>query len=159
MEYLLIFLSITLMIAGLLGCILPVLPGPPLAFIGLIVLGCCPKIEFSWVQYTWWGSLTVAVTAFDFIVPMIGAKMFKSSIWGSRGSFIGTIIGLFFLPAGIIFGPFLGAVVGEMLGGKDGSQALKSGIGSLIGFMFGTGLKFMVCAYFIYIFIKAIVLE
>jgi uncharacterized protein YqgC (DUF456 family) len=61
----------------------------------------------------------------------------------------GTILGLFFMPWGIILGPFLGAVVGEMLGGSDLPHAVRAGVGSLIGFMLGTLLKIFVCFYWL----------
>lgn len=70
--------------------------------------------------------------------------------------FIGTIIGLFFPPWGITLGPLLGAVTGELLGDKELKYALKSGLGSLSGFLLGTILKFILCGYFIYQFIAAI---
>ncbi len=153
LDLILIIISSIFLIVGLLGCIVPAVPGPPFAMLGLIVLGCCSHIEFSWAQYAWWLGLTAIVSVLDFVVPIYGAKTFKSSRWGTRGSLIGTIIGLFFLPAGIILGPFLGAVIGEFLGGYDSGQALKSGLGSLIGFIVGTALKFATCAYFIYEFV------
>ena len=157
MEYFLIVLGALLLIFGLVGCFVPMIPGPPLAFFGLVVVGCCTSIEFSWSQYAWWLFLTVVATVLDFVVPMIGTRTFNSSKWGTRGSLIGTILGLFFLPAGIILGPFLGAIIGEMVGGMGSSQGLKSGFGSLVGFVFGTAPKFAICAYFIYVFISAIV--
>ena len=68
---------------------------------------------------------------------------------------IGTVVGLFFSPWGIVLGPFLGAVAGELLGDKDLKYALKSGLGSLLGFLFGTIVKLMLCGYFIWQFIAA----
>ena len=61
----------------------------------------------------------------------------------------GTLLGLFFMPWGVIVGPFIGAVVGEMLGGQDLSHAIRAGIGTLLGFLVGTLLKVIVCFYFL----------
>ena len=88
----------------------------------------------------------------DYLTPLLGSKYSGGSKWGNWGCVIGTVIGLFFAPWGLIAGPFLGAVIGELLGDKKLSQALKSGFGSLVGFLLGTVLKLTVCGYFIYQF-------
>ena len=93
----------------------------------------------------------------ELLGPGGGSKYSGGSKWGNWGCIIGTLVGLLFLPWGIILGPFLGAVIGELLGNKEFSQALKSGVGSLLGFIFGTLLKFVVCGYFCYQFIIGLI--
>ncbi len=156
MDVVLIILSAVCLFVGLIGCIAPALPGPPISFFGLILLGCTSIIEFSWGMYIFWAFLVVVVTVLDFIVPMWGTKKFKGSKWGERGSLVGTILGFFLMPWGILIGPFLGAVVGELMCGRTSGDALKSGIGSLLGFLFGTTIKFVVCGYFIWQFFVAV---
>lgn len=103
-----------------------------------------------------WLPVVILVQVMDYFVPMLGSKYSGGSRWGTRGCLLGTIIGLFFMPWGIIAGPFLGAMIGELMGGRDSMDALKSGLGSLLGFLFGTMLKCVVCGYFCWKFIAAL---
>lgn len=155
MEILLVVIGIICLVLGLAGCILPMLPGPPVAYVSLILLHLTSYAEYTAAQLTIWLVLVVIVQLLDYFVPMWGSKYIGGSKWGTRGCLLGTIIGLFFMPMGIILGPFLGAIIGELLGGKDTTYALKSGIGSLLGFLFGTLLKCMLCGYFVWQFFSA----
>ncbi len=157
MDILLIISGILLLIVGLLGCILPMLPGPPMGFIALLLLHFTDKVDFSWWQFLLWLALVVVVQVLDFIVPMLGTKYSGGSKWGKNGSIIGTIIGIFFMPLGIVLGPFLGALIGELMGGRTNTEALRSGIGSLIGFFLGTVVKVVLCLYFFWTFLAALV--
>ena len=76
---------------------------------------------------------------------MIGAKKFDCSRAGTWGCFIGTIVGVFFFPIGLVAGPFGGAFIGELISGKTARAALRGGIGALLGFLAGTALKIIVC--------------
>lgn len=156
MEILLITLGILCLIAGLAGCFLPMLPGPPVAYAGLLLLHFTDKVQFSAAQLLTWLAVVIAMQILDYFVPLLGSKYSGSSRWGTRGCFAGTIAGLFFMPWGIILGPFLGAFIGELLGGNETRQALKSGIGSLLGFLLGTVLKCIVVGYFIWKFMAAL---
>ena len=156
MDILLYILSAISLIAGLIGCFLPVIPGPPLSYVGILLLHFTDKEPFS-VTYLLVLLIIVAVIqVLDYIVPSFGSKMMGGSRWGSRGCLAGTIIGMFFLPFGIILGPFLGAVIGELIGGKDFGKALISGLGSFIGFLASTLLKLALSVYLIYIAISAV---
>ena len=156
MDIILVILGILCLIGGLLGCILPMLPGPPISFAALILLELTSYACFSGTQLTIWLVLVIAVQLLDYIVPMLGSKYSGGSTWGNRGCLAGTLIGLLFMPWGIVLGPFLGAIIGEILGGRSTHEALKSGFGSLIGFLLGTISKFALCGYFIWVFIKAL---
>lgn len=156
MDILLIILGIICLLTGLAGCILPAIPGPPIAYAGLILLHLTDKVQYSISQLLIWLLIVIIVQVLDYFVPMLGSKYTGGSQWGARGCLAGTIIGLFFMPWGIILGPFLGAFFGELLGGRETTQALKSGIGSLLGFLFGTVLKCVVCGYFIWKFAEAL---
>lgn len=155
MDILLIIAGCICLIVGLIGCILPMLPGPPVAYAGLLLLHLTDKVQFSTTQLLLWLATVVIVQILDYFVPMLGSKYSGGSRWGTRGCLIGTLIGLFFMPWGIILGPFLGAFIGELLGGRETGQALKSGLGSLLGFLFGTVLKCVICGYFVWKFIEA----
>ena len=156
MEILLIILGILCLIAGLAGCILPMIPGPPVAYTGLLLLHLTDKAQFSTMQLLLWLAAVVLVQILDYFVPMLGSKYRGGSRWGTRGCLIGSIIGLFFMPWGIILGPFLGAFIGELMGGSNANRALKSGLGSLLGFLLGTVAKCVMCAYFCWKFAEAL---
>ena len=91
------------------------------------------------------GVLTVVVTALDYLVPIWGAKVCKSSRAGLRGSFVGTIAGLFFLPWGLLLGPFFGAMIGELTQKRPLDVAARSGLGALIGVLGGIFVKTVAC--------------
>ena len=153
LDIILIILGVLCLITGLMGCILPFLPGPPVAYLGLVLLHFTDKVQYTTTQLIVWLLIVLVVQVLDYFTPMLGSKYSGGSRGGNWGCIIGTLIGLLFLPWGVIFGPFLGAVIGELLGNKEFSQALRSGVGSLIGFLLGTFLKFVVCGYFCYQFI------
>ncbi|WP_418213049.1 DUF456 domain-containing protein [Bacteroides difficilis] len=159
MDIVLISFGAVCLILGILGCFLPVLPGPPIAYLGMLLLHFTTNVQYSVGQLIIWLFIVVIVQILDYFIPMLGSKYSGGSKWGNWGCVIGTIAGLFFLPYGVIVGPFLGAVIGELLGRKELSQAIKSGIGSLLGFLLGTVLKLVLCFYFVYQFSTSILLE
>ena len=149
MDVLIYVLSFLLLVGGIAGCVLPILPGAPLGYAGLLLLHFTGRADFSTTQLVTWLIIVVILQVVDFITPLLGSKYAGGSEFGNRGCVAGTLIGMFFLPWGIIVGPFIGAVAGEMLGGSDLSYAIRAGIGSLIGFLVGTLLKVIVCFYFL----------
>lgn len=155
-EFFLITLSAILLIVGLLGCIVPMIPGPPLAYIGMLCLHFTDNVQFSATQLIVWGILVALTLVLDYVVPIIGTKLFGGTKYGKWGSLIGSILGMFILPWGILLGPFLGAFIGELIGNQGSSDALKSGVGSFLGFIVGTGLKVVLCAYFIAVTIDSL---
>ena len=149
MDILLIVLAFLLLVAGIAGCVLPVLPGPPLAYAGMLLLHLTDKVHFTTPQLVIWLVVVIVLQVVDYITPLLGSKYSGGTSFGNRGCMAGTLLGLFFMPWGVIVGPFIGAVVGEMLGGQDLSHAIRAGIGTLLGFLFGTLLKVIVCFYFL----------
>ena len=143
MDWFLAILGGLLMVVGLIGAVVPILPGPPISYIGLLLLHFTKWADFSSNFLIIMALVAAVVTAIDYFVPIWGTKKFGGSKAGVRGSTIGLIIGVFlFPPFGIIIGPFLGALIAElMLNSDDFNKALRSGIGSLVGFLMGTGLK------------------
>lgn len=158
MDILLIALGAACLLIGLIGCIVPVLPGPPLAFVALVLLHLTDKVQFTITQLIIWLIIVVVVQLIDYFIPTYGTKKLGGTRWGVWGCFFGTLIGLFvFPPWGVILGPFIGAVAGELLAGKATHHALKAGLGAFLGFMAGTLLKFVTCGWFIYVFISALI--
>ena len=128
------------MLVGFLGCFLPVLPGPAIAYAALFALfafGCPPTTA----QLAIGAGVLVVVTLVDYVLPSVCAKRFKCSRWGVVGCFAGSIVGLFFLPLGIILGPFLGTIAGELIAGKNLAASVRGGFGALLGFVLCLGLK------------------
>jgi len=158
-DYILLILGIILMIIGIIGCLVPVLPGPPLSFLGLLLLhftrfgSGTVTVLTNPVLYTL-GVIAVVVTIMDYVVPVWGTKKFGGSKYGTRGATIGLIIGFFLGPLGIILGPLIGAFVGEMIFKDDLGYAFKAGFGSLLGFLTGIGLKLAASILMTYYFIK-----
>src|SRR6056297_241760 len=155
MDYLLIGLGILFIIGGILGGVLPVVPGPPLSYTGLLLLHFTEKHSFSSQFLITWAIITIVVTVLDYFIPVWGTGRFGGSKRGIWGSVIGLVIGLFFFPPfGIIIGPFLGAVVGELSSGKESGAALRSGFGSFVGFLAGTLLKLIASGLMAWFFAK-----
>lgn len=158
MDYVLIAIGIILMISGVLGCVLPIIPGPPLSYVGLLLLHFTQAYQFSSRFLIIWAVITAVVYALDFIIPAWGTKKFGGSKRGVWGSIIGLLIGMFlFPPIGIIIGPFIGAVIGELTSGKESNEALKSGFGSFLGFLVGTLLKLIVSGMMTWYFAKEMI--
>ena len=144
------------MILGIAGCLLPMLPGPPLSYLGLIAIHLSSKVDFSSKFLISWGIIVILVSILDYVIPIWGTKYFGGSKYGVWGSMAGLLAGLFIPPVGIIIGPFLGAVVGEMLTGNK-QNALKAGFGSFIGFLAGTVVKLLVSLIMLYYFIAVLI--
>ena len=144
-----------LLVASIVGCVLPVLPGPPLAYAGILLLHLTDKVHFTTQQLIVWLVVVVVLQVVDYITPLLGSKYSGGTSFGNRGSIAGTIIGMFFMPWGLIIGPFVGAFIGEMIGRKiEPKQALKVGIGAMLAFIAGTGIKLIAGAYMFIFVIK-----
>jgi len=149
--------GILLIVVGLFGSALPVLPGPPLAWSGYLLLKWTPYITDRQIGYetSLWILLffVVLVTVLDYVVPVWGTKKWGGSKAGMWGATIGLVIGLFLGPIGIIFGPFFGAFLGELISGKKQKEALRAGWGSFLGFLLGVGMKLMVCGVILFFYV------
>jgi hypothetical protein len=143
-------------LTGIIGSILPVLPGPVAAFAGMLLLQFSSAHPFSTAVLVTFGSLTVASAALDYIIPVYGVKKFEGSRYGVWGSMAGLLLGIFILfPAGLILGPAIGAFAGEIVGGKSPVKAIKPALGSLAGFLAGTGLRLAISIIMGWFFIEA----
>lgn len=149
MDIILLILSIGCLSVGLAGAVLP-LPGPPLSFIGLLILQSTKFVEFPQKLLVMLGIATVAVTIIDYYVPIWGTKKFGGSKYGTWGSTIGMVVGMFFGPLGIFIGAFAGALLGEFINGANSQVAFKAAIGSFVGFLAGIVMKVFLCGVMIY---------
>ncbi|MBN1893134.1 DUF456 domain-containing protein [bacterium] len=148
MDILLSIIAFILLIVGILGCFLPALPGPPLSFAGMLLIHFTRFSQFEPSELVLAGAVVAAVQAIDAIIPVLGAKKFGGTRYGTRGSMIGLLVGLFLLPplgpfgiVTILGGPFLGAYIGEKISGAGGEKALRAAFGTFIGFIAGTFMK------------------
>lgn len=155
MEIVLLVLGLVLMLVGILGSILPVLPGVPISWLGLVVLYLAPSIEFDWIFITVTGIVAIGLYILDYVIPAMGTKKFGGSKAGAWGTTIGLVIGIIApIPFGILIGPFIGALVGELLFNKtEGTLAFKAAIGSFIGFLASTFIKFLATVVYLGLFI------
>lgn len=145
METVIIILGALLILAGLLGSFLPVLPGPPISYIGLLLLQLTANPPFSIQFLVIWAMIVVAIMVLDNVVPAWGARKYGGSPFGVWGSIVGLIAGIFFPPLGIVIGPIAGAFLGELIGGKTSDQAMRAAWGSFVGFLAGTLMKVIAC--------------
>ena len=152
-------LAAIFLILGFLGTFIPVLPGAPLAWVGLLLGYFSSLNEISILCLVITGVVAVAVSIFDNFLPVIMTNKIGESKAATIGSTIGLIIGLFAGPAGIILGPFLGALAGELIHSKgEFLTSLKSAWGAFLGFLLGTGIKMIAVGFFIWIFIRSFAL-
>ena len=145
------------MLAGIIGCLLPFLPGPPLSFLGLLLLQVKETAPFTTKFLLIWAVVVIVITVLDYLVPISGMKRFGGTKYGLWGCAIGLIAGFWFGPVGIIAGPFLGALLGEWLANRNSDQAFKAAIGSFVGFLVGTVLKLIASGVMTYYFIMSLI--
>jgi uncharacterized protein len=157
MDILFIVLGAILIIAGILGSVMPFLPGPPLSYAGLLLLHFTERYQFSSRFLIIWAIITALTYLIDYIIPIWGTKRFGGSRQGIWGSLIGLVAGIFFFPPlGIILGPFAGAVIGELIAGKNSSAAFRAGLGSFIGFLIGTFIQLIAAGLMAWQFAKTV---
>ncbi|MEL0455571.1 DUF456 domain-containing protein [Flavobacteriaceae bacterium SZ-1-7] len=150
MDIILIIIALFIMILGIIGSFLPVLPGPLTSWVGLLVVhftGAIPMDKSFLI-------ITLAIALFiwmlDYIIPAIGTKRFGGTRYGMIGTTIGLIVGLIApIPGGIIIGPFVGALIGELINKSDSKTAAKAAFGSFIGFLTSTFIKFVVAIIYL----------
>ena len=154
-EVIVIIVGFLVAIVGLVGCVIPAIPGPPLNFLSLVILEIGIRDAFSAEFYITWGIITVVITVLDYVLPVWGAKVYKSSKYGIWGAVMGMILGIvFFPPFGMIIGLFLGAVIGELIAGKEHWEALKVGTVTFITSILMILVKLTVSGIMTYYFVE-----
>lgn len=148
MDYSLIYLaSIVLLVLGILGTFLPILPGLLLSLCGLLIYKFGTDADLS-MAYIWiFSALTAVSIVLNYVIPAKTTRKYGGTRWGSVGSVVGTLAGMFFipLPFGFLIGMFLGVFIGELLhDASDKKKAWNSTKGAFIGFIYGTGFNFIV---------------
>lgn len=140
MDILLLVLGILALLIGTIGAVLP-LPGPPLSYLGLIFIHVTKYAEFSSTSLWVLGVLTAIILVLDYYIPIWGTKKLGGTKYGSWGSAIGMLVGLFLGPLGLFIGAFAGALVGEILAGTEFNTSLRAAMGTFLGFAVGILMK------------------
>ena len=155
----LIVFSFALALAGLAGAVLPVIPGPILSALALVVFGFSAAGEgLGRMVLAGMSALAGVLMVLDYVVPAWGAKRFGATRAGVWGSIIGMMAGFFILPGwGIILGTLVGAMVGELLAGQSRGSAIRAGWGVFVGNLFGVGLKLAYGVAVLVILIQALI--
>ena len=158
LETIAIIIGSIFVLLGIAGCVLPILPGPVLSFLGLLLLALLkqfsPPLTPTLIMIM--ALLALVMTVGDYVIPLWGAKRYGATKWGIWGSVIGMAIGIFFSPFGMLLGAFIGAVTVEWLVQKERGKALKAGWGVFIGSLAGTALKLGVSGMMAYYFIRGL---
>ena len=136
-------IAVIIGLAGIIGCFLPVIPGPPLSWSALLLLYFFGNGEMSLKFLLIWLGITIVVTILDYVVPAQFTRLTGGSKAAGRGSLVGLLAGLiFFPPWGMIVGAFLGALLAEVFINRSSvADSVKPALGSFAGFFFGTFLK------------------
>ncbi len=152
---LLLILGFACAIVGVFGSFLPVLPGPSISWVGIVLLYFTNAVSANYWILGLSLLFTIALTILDYIIPAKGTKKFGGSSYGIWGTNIGLVVGIFApIPLGFIIGPFVGAFVGELIYDKqDHKRALKAATGSLLGFLASSFMKFVVCMMYLGLFL------
>lgn len=156
MEWFWIITGLILIVTGLAGSVLPVLPGPPLAYAGLLIQQFREPGPFTTKFLVIWGVITVVIVLLDYLVPIWGTKRYGGTKYGIWGCTLGFLLAFWMGPIGIIAGPFIGAFVGEMIAQQNSQVALRAAWGSVVGFLLGTVIKLVACVTMLYYLIITI---
>ena len=158
MNSFLLILSVILIITGLIGSFIPIIPGPITSWFGLFTLSQIQNFPNNNTLLITTFVIGITIFILDYFIPIIGSKYFGGSKYGIIGTSIGLLMGLISpVPFGIIIGAFLGALIGEILAGKQLSEGLKPAMGSLIGIITSSVIKFFTAVSFLVIYIILVI--
>ncbi len=159
MSVFLAIAAILLGVIGLLGSVVPVLPGPPLSWIGLLLMSFTKYADIAPWFLVVWLVVTVVVTLLDNFLPVLMTKKFGGSRPATIGSFIGIVLGMFIMPPwGMIVFPFVGAFVGELVGNRsEGHVALRVALGAFVAFIGGVGIKLVASGMMLFYMVRELV--
>jgi uncharacterized protein YqgC (DUF456 family) len=157
-EIIITVVGLLLVILGLLGSLLPILPGPPVGFAGLLLMAVARRFSepLTPILILVLALATLGVIVFDYLLPLMMSKKYGASKWGVWGSVFGMVIGLFFSPLGVLVGAFVGAVIGEWIVHRKQRKALKAGFGVVLGSLLGSVLKLGLSGLMLWYSIRAL---
>ena len=154
MDLFLLILSAMLIISGIIGSFIPILPGPLTSWFGLFSLNLISTVEIDKTLLIITFIIALIIFVLDSLIPIYGSKYFGATKYGILGASIGLLIGIITpIPFGILIGPILGALIGELLFNNDLKKSIKSSIGVLIGFLASTFIKFITSVIYLMIYL------
>ena len=154
MDLFLLILSAILIISGIIGSFMPIVPGPLTSWFGLFSLNLISTVEIDKTLLIITFIIALIIFVLDSLIPIYGSKYFGATKYGILGASIGLLIGIITpIPFGIIIGPILGALIGELLFNNDLKKSIKSSIGVLIGFLASTFIKFITSVIYLMIYL------
>lgn len=156
MDWLWIILGIVLALVAIAGSLLPLLPGPPIGYVALLLQQLRADAPFTTKFMLIWAGIVVVTLVLDYLIPIWGTKRFGGSKYGVWGCTIGFIAAFWMGPWGVIIGPFAGAFIGEMIAKKDSRHAFRAAMGAFVGFLLGSFLKLVACFMMLYYIIASI---
>ncbi len=155
MDIFLTLLGFILVLLGIIGAFLPILPGPLTGWFGLLLLHLTKAVPTDWVFLSVTLGFAILIWILDYIIPAMGTKKFGGTKYGVYGTTIGLIVGLLSpVPFGILIGAFFGALIGELIyDSKDTNRALKASFGAFLGFLASVTIKFSIATVYFVLFI------
>lgn len=157
LPYLWWSLTLLLIFVGLVGSVLPLLPGTTLIFVGAVLQRVLLPETIGTTAVVWIGVLWIISVLADFACTLVGARLLGGSKWGMTGASGGAFVGMFFSPLAILLGTLLGAVAAEkLLSKRTDKDALKSGLGAALGFLVSTIVRVMFALAMVALFVVAV---
>lgn len=152
MEEIIYLLSFLMMILGLIGSFIPVIPGPFISFLGIVLTYSFTSLPIDSNKMWILGLLMTVAMVGDYILQIVGVKKLGGGKKAIRGTLIGTLLGMFIPPIGILLGALIGAFIGAKMEQASNAQSLKVALGAFVGFLLGTGVKLFYSVYVLYYF-------
>jgi uncharacterized protein YqgC (DUF456 family) len=156
MEWIWIVIGIVLCILAIAGSILPLIPGPPIAYIGVLLQQLRADKPFTTNFLLLWAALVIVSLVLDYLIPIWGTKKFGGTKYGVWGCTLGFLAAFWIGPWGVIIGPFVGAFIGEMIAQDSSKTAFKAALGSFVGFLLGSFLKLVICFFMLYYILESV---
>jgi len=137
--------AVAVMVLGVLGTLIPALPGLPLIFLAMLGYGVVEGFREMTAAFLIVSLLVVVLTQVaEHYARAWGARRFGAGKAGAWGAVVGSIVGLFFMPLGLVLGPFLGATLFELIAGRSGGEAVRAGVGGLVGVLGSVAVNLVV---------------
>lgn len=154
MDLFLIIISSLLIILGMAGSFMPIIPGPLTSWFGLFIFNLIPTAEIESTILVITFIIAIIIFILDNLIPIYGSKYFGATKYGIIGASTGLVVGILSpIPFGILMGPILGALIGELIFNNDLKKSIKSSIGVLIGFLASSLIKFVTCIAYLMIYL------